>query len=313
VTFKHRAKVFRFDKEAKQWKERGVGDIKILHHKEKNTFRILLRRDQVHKIACNHYINVNQVLEPMPSCETALMWFAMDYSEDEANGLPEKLAVKFKLAETKDEFKRVFEDSQSRIGNEPAAAAPVVDRARPARNDENEEEDDDYDDDDETGDDQSDDTNNTMFERECDLRELTDDGKEASLGRVYLRILYDEDVYGARIVASKFSEEANGEMNEDEVYLCNHLIAMQTNLDVDEEKKKCSWSGLDFSVDPPRYRKFLATFFEESDAGDDAQMEFVSIFQEGKELADQSEILEQPAAGGSLNPETLYYGQGADE
>ena len=107
-----------------------------------------------------------------------------------------------------------------------------------------------------------------MFERECDLRELTGDGKEASLGRVYLRILYDEDVYGARIVASKFSEEANGEMNEDEVYLCNHLIAMQTNLDVDEEKKKCSWSGLDFSVDPPRYRKFLATFFEESDAGD---------------------------------------------
>ena len=45
----------------------------------------------------------------------------------------------------------------------------------------------------------------------------------------------------------------------------------------------------------------------------DAQMEFVSIFQEGKELADQSEILEQPAAGGSLNPETLYYGQGAEE
>ena len=44
----------------------------------------------------------------------------------------------------------------------------------------------------------------------------------------------------------------------------------------------------------------------------DAQMEFVSIFQEGKELADQSEILEQPQ-GGNLNPETLYYGQGADE
>ena len=27
------------------------------------------------------------------------MWFALDYSEDEANGLPQKLAVK--LAETK--------------------------------------------------------------------------------------------------------------------------------------------------------------------------------------------------------------------
>ena len=45
------------------------------------------------------------------------MWFALDYSEDEVNGLPEKLAVKFKLAETKDEFKKVFEDSQRMIEN----------------------------------------------------------------------------------------------------------------------------------------------------------------------------------------------------
>ena len=55
----------RFDPEVKQWKERGVGDIKILNHPAKNTFRILLRRDQVHKIACNHYITVEQMLEPM--------------------------------------------------------------------------------------------------------------------------------------------------------------------------------------------------------------------------------------------------------
>jgi len=55
----------RFDKDVKQWKERGVGDIKILHHPSKNTFRILLRRDQVHKIACNHYITLDQKLEPM--------------------------------------------------------------------------------------------------------------------------------------------------------------------------------------------------------------------------------------------------------
>ena len=56
---------FRFDKDVKQWKERGVGDIKILHHQAKNTFRVLLRRDQVHKIACNHYISQDQTLEPM--------------------------------------------------------------------------------------------------------------------------------------------------------------------------------------------------------------------------------------------------------
>merc|ERR1719232_1652268 len=51
VVFKHRAKVYRFDPDKKEWKDRGVGDIKILKHKAKNTFRVLLRREQVHKIA----------------------------------------------------------------------------------------------------------------------------------------------------------------------------------------------------------------------------------------------------------------------
>ena len=55
----------------------------------------------------------------------------MDFSDDEANGQLENLAARFKLAETKDEFKKAFEDAQSRIGNQPAT--PVVDRARPAR------------------------------------------------------------------------------------------------------------------------------------------------------------------------------------
>ena len=103
----------------------------------------------------------------------------------------------------------------------------------------------------------------------------------------------------------------NGEVNEDEVYLCNHLIACQTNLDVDEGRNRCTWSGFDFSVDPPRYRKFVAVFTGHGD--EDAQSEFVSIFQEGKDLAEQSEILEQPPlGGGSLNPEEIYYGQGGE-
>jgi E3 SUMO-protein ligase RanBP2 len=39
--------VYRYDGDAKQWKERGVGDVKILKHPERGTFRILLRREQV--------------------------------------------------------------------------------------------------------------------------------------------------------------------------------------------------------------------------------------------------------------------------
>lgn len=33
VLYSHRAKLFRFDGETKEWKERGIGDIKVLMHK----------------------------------------------------------------------------------------------------------------------------------------------------------------------------------------------------------------------------------------------------------------------------------------
>merc|ERR1712223_2347615 len=90
--FKHRAKVYRYDTETKQWKERGVGDIKILKHPSRGTFRILLRRDQTLKIACNHYISEVMELKPMATCETALIWFAVDYAD--GDGKNEQLAVK---------------------------------------------------------------------------------------------------------------------------------------------------------------------------------------------------------------------------
>ena len=44
VIFSHRAKLYRFESSTKEWKEKGVGDIKILHNKDNNTYRILLRR-----------------------------------------------------------------------------------------------------------------------------------------------------------------------------------------------------------------------------------------------------------------------------
>ncbi len=76
------------------------------------------------------------------SSETALTWFAMDYSE-EGEGHVEKLAVKFKMIETKDEFKKAFEAAQedlkngggpaqspAKAGNTTVASNVVVERAR---------------------------------------------------------------------------------------------------------------------------------------------------------------------------------------
>jgi len=111
--FKYRAKVFRYDNELKQWKERGVGDIKILKHPGRLTYRILLRRDQTLKVACNHLISEQMELKPLSTSETALWWSAVDYADEEPK--TEALAVKFKTVDTRNDFKRVFEDAQKEI------------------------------------------------------------------------------------------------------------------------------------------------------------------------------------------------------
>jgi Ran-binding protein 1 len=49
-----RAKLFRFDKETKQWKERGTGDVKFLQDKEHKKVRVLMRREKTLKVCANH-------------------------------------------------------------------------------------------------------------------------------------------------------------------------------------------------------------------------------------------------------------------
>lgn len=55
VTFKMRAKLFKFDKDSREWKERGTGDVRLLKHKENGKTRIVMRRDKTLKVCANHY------------------------------------------------------------------------------------------------------------------------------------------------------------------------------------------------------------------------------------------------------------------
>ena len=137
VLFKHRAKVYRYCGETKQWKERGVGDIKILKHKVSSVHRVLLRRDQVHKIAANHRITPEMELKPLASSETAWCWYAMDFLEGhETEGSLEYLAVRFKTVDAAQEFKGVFKACQegketktTAVANNAAKDSTVDERA----------------------------------------------------------------------------------------------------------------------------------------------------------------------------------------
>ncbi|GFN96053.1 E3 sumo-protein ligase ranbp2 [Plakobranchus ocellatus] len=113
--FSHRSKLYKFDKNLSQWKERGTGDIKIMQHNTRVMFRILQRREQVLKVACNHLISLDMELKPMSSSETAWCWTANDFTESEPQ--VEQFAVKFKAKETAVEFKSVFEKCQELLKN----------------------------------------------------------------------------------------------------------------------------------------------------------------------------------------------------
>nr|XP_009513692.1 PREDICTED: E3 SUMO-protein ligase RanBP2 [Phalacrocorax carbo] len=110
IIFKERAKLYRWDRDATQWKERGVGEIKILFHTQKKYYRVLMRRDQVLKVCANHVITKEMNLVPSDTSSNALIWTATDYADGEVK--IEQLAVRFKSQEMANSFKRRFEECQ---------------------------------------------------------------------------------------------------------------------------------------------------------------------------------------------------------
>ncbi|XP_056279589.1 E3 SUMO-protein ligase RanBP2 isoform X2 [Pseudoliparis swirei] len=114
ILFKERAKLYRWDRDLGQWKERGVGDLKILFHPTKRFYRVLMRREQVLRVCANHTITQAMELKPMNASANALLWTATDYSE--GDGVVEQLAAKFKTPEITESFKKTFCECQSRTG-----------------------------------------------------------------------------------------------------------------------------------------------------------------------------------------------------
>ncbi|KAK2905528.1 hypothetical protein Q8A67_007327 [Cirrhinus molitorella] len=115
--FCKRAKLFRFDSETKEWKERGIGSVKILKHKISGKVRLLMRREQVLKICANHYITANMALKPNAGSDRSWVWYAMDYADEMPK--TEQLAIRFKMADEAALFKVKFEEAQKFLSESP--------------------------------------------------------------------------------------------------------------------------------------------------------------------------------------------------
>nr|AEE61927.1 unknown [Dendroctonus ponderosae] len=108
-----RAKLYRFDSrsDTPEWKERGTGVLKILRHKEKSSFRVVMRRDKTLKVCANHFITPWMNLKDSITNEKAFIYTVMaDFADEEAKS--ECLAVKFATHDNAALFKSKFEDAQ---------------------------------------------------------------------------------------------------------------------------------------------------------------------------------------------------------
>ncbi|KAL9618425.1 MAG: hypothetical protein Q9160_006866 [Pyrenula sp. 1 TL-2023] len=110
-TFKMRAKLFKFDRETREWKERGTGDVRLLKHKENHKTRLVMRRDKTLKVCANHYVVPDMKLSPNVGSDRSWVWnAAADVSEGEPEA--QTLAIRFANSDNANLFKEAFIKAQ---------------------------------------------------------------------------------------------------------------------------------------------------------------------------------------------------------
>lgn len=118
--FEHRAKLLRYDSTTKEWKERGLGNIKILAHKDNNEkVRLLMRREIIKKVCCNHVLTKEMIFQHMPNIDKALFWCAKDFSDGEL--VAETFCLRFKTAQICNDFMKAVQMAQSKMEDDTKA------------------------------------------------------------------------------------------------------------------------------------------------------------------------------------------------
>lgn len=120
--FKMRAKLFLFNKEARQWKERGTGDVRILKHKESQKSRLVMRRAKTLAVIANHCVTPDMKLSPNVGSDRSWVWTTVaDVSFSEPG--THTFAIRFANAENANLFLTAF--TQAQKNNEKLLDLPV--------------------------------------------------------------------------------------------------------------------------------------------------------------------------------------------
>jgi len=120
-----KCKLYRYEAGTNEWKERGLGVIKLLKHKENQKIRLLMRQEKTLKIRANHIVMPTSKLQEHTGSDKAWVWSAVDYADGEHK--VELFCIRFGTPEKAQEFKKGFEaaaEANSALIN--AAAVPVA-------------------------------------------------------------------------------------------------------------------------------------------------------------------------------------------
>ncbi|PIN21547.1 Ran-binding protein RANBP1 [Handroanthus impetiginosus] len=122
-----KAKLYRFDKEGNQWKERGVGTVKLLKHKESGKVRLVMRQSKTLKICANHLVLPTMNVQDHHGNDKSCVWHAADFADGELKD--ETFCIRFPSVEDCRSFKDKIEEiteSQATDGGEPQEATAAA-------------------------------------------------------------------------------------------------------------------------------------------------------------------------------------------
>ncbi|XP_065336958.1 E3 SUMO-protein ligase RanBP2-like isoform X2 [Cloeon dipterum] len=283
--FAQRAKLYRYDTSTKEWKERGVGEMKLLYHQATGRYRLLLRREQVYKVVLNQLLTKDLELKKMATSNNAVCWGGFNHAE-ESGGKTEELAVRFKNEDLLNEFKSKVEEAKERLSTMAPSTPPQADRHGPRtppvhyeESDEEEQEEE------EEGEDEEDEDDYETYD-DYEENDLTDEqatvfsrkdgdpfGPWLALGVGRVKIAYCSDGLYSVIIELDVSEGS-------ESVRIPVDSRMQAFSERTQDKEIC-FSGMNQAQDTDRV-EYYKVLFQSSSAADD----FQAHFSEGLVMAD---------------------------
>ncbi|KAJ8769790.1 hypothetical protein K2173_007650 [Erythroxylum novogranatense] len=120
-----KAKLYRFDKDGNQWKERGAGSVKLLKHKQSSKVRLVMRQSKTLKICANHLVLSTMSVQEHAGNDKSCVWHAPDFADGELKD--ELFCIRFASVENcksfMETFQEVTESQKCKEENKDATAA----------------------------------------------------------------------------------------------------------------------------------------------------------------------------------------------